>query len=96
MYAYLGEADKANYWIDRICKEGFSANDDGFPGDEDNGSTAAWYIFANLGIYPICPGKAECIVTKPLVENAKILGKSLDFSNTKNIISHDELLKRMK
>ena len=96
MYAYLGHPEKASYWVERVCAEGFSANDDGFPGDEDNGSTAAWYIFASLGLYPICPGKAEYTVTKPLVENAKILGKSLDLSNTKNIISHDELLKRMK
>ncbi len=96
MYAYLGEADKANYWLDRICKEGFSANDDGFPGDEDNGSTAAWYIFANLGLYPICPGKAEYTVTKQLVKNVKILGKALDLSDALNVISHENLLKKLK
>ena len=96
MYAYLGQPEKTHYWLERICAEGFSANDDGFPGDEDNGSTAAWYIFASLGLYPICPGKAEYTVTKPLVKNAKILGKSLDLSKAENIISHDELLKRMK
>ena len=29
-----------------------------FPGDEDNGSMSAWYLFSCLGFYPVCPGKA--------------------------------------
>ena len=61
IYAYFGEIEKTNYWVKRMCEEGFSWKDDGFPGDEDNGTTAAWYIFATLGIYPLCPGKDEYV-----------------------------------
>ena len=96
MYAYLGEQKKANFWLQHILEEGFSANDDGFPGDEDNGSTAAWYVFATLGIYPICPGKAEYTVTKQFAKNIKICGKKLNLKNAKNVISHEELIKRMR
>lgn len=96
MYAYLGEEKKANYWLERILNEGFSSKDYGFPGDEDNGSTAAWYIFASLGLYPICPGKAEYTVTKQFVKNAKICGKKLNLKNAKGVISHEELIKRLK
>lgn len=67
IYAYFGETEKTNYWIKRICEEGFSWQDDGFPGDEDNGTMAAWYIFASLGMYPICPGKNELVKFNPLV-----------------------------
>lgn len=95
MYAYLGEQEKADYWLDRICREGFSGNDDGYPGDEDNGTTAAWYIFANLGLYPICPGKAEYTVTKPRVTDIQILGKALDLTGCRGVISHEELMKRL-
>lgn len=28
---------------------------DGYPGDEDNGSMAAWYILVNIGMYPFSP-----------------------------------------
>ena len=55
IFAYFGNSDKTRYWVERICCEHFSHGVDGFPGDEDNGTTAAWYIFAKLGVYPVCP-----------------------------------------
>ena len=76
LYAYLGQTDKAEYWVGRMCKELFSAETDGYPGDEDNGSMSAWYIFSTLGMYPLCAGK-ELVKIKPLVKGAKILGKKI-------------------
>ena len=61
IYAYFGNVDKTVYWVERICNEHFSHGFDGFPGDEDNGTTAAWYIFAKLGIYPVCPANNRWI-----------------------------------
>ena len=61
IYAYFGEEEKAKDWVYRMALEEFSYEDDGFPGDEDNGSMAAWYIFACLGEYPLCPGKREFV-----------------------------------
>ncbi len=75
LYAYLGEKEKAEYWIERMCKEQFSSAI-GYPGDEDNGSMSAWYIFSTLGMYPLCAGK-EMVKIKPLVKSAKILGKKI-------------------
>ncbi len=93
IYNYFGYPEKTEYWLKKICAEGFSAEDDGFPGDEDNGTTAAWYIFACLGIYPITPGKPIFTNCKPMVDNIRILGKSLDLKNHGDIISYDELMK---
>ncbi len=59
LYAALGRRDKAAHWVHRMMAEGFSP--DAFPGDEDNGSMAAWYVLGTLGLYPLCPGKAEYI-----------------------------------
>jgi len=73
IYAFFGEREKTSYWVKRICKEGFSWKDDGFPGDEDNGSMAAWYIFAALGIYPLCPGKKELVLFDGLADSYEIL-----------------------
>ena len=77
IYAYLGENEKCAYWVHKMCREAFSATVDGYPGDEDNGTTSAWYIFSMLGMYPLCPGKRELVKIPPLVKSAKILGKAL-------------------
>ena len=29
-----------------------------FPGDEDTGSMAAWFLLSAMGFYPLSPGKA--------------------------------------
>ncbi len=78
IYAYFGERAKCEYWVEKICREGFSWHDDGFPGDEDNGTTACWYMFSCMGIYPLTPGKAEFVKVKGIVENVTINGKALN------------------
>ena len=72
IFSYLGEEEKTSYWVKKICEEGYSWRDDGFPGDEDNGTSAAWYIFACLGIYPLCPGKEEYVKFNGIAEEITI------------------------
>lgn len=72
LYALLGEKEKSEYWVEKIADEAFSPDEEGFPGDEDNGSMAGWYVFACLGFYPVCPGKNEYAYTKPLFKTIKI------------------------
>ena len=76
--AALGEVEKTEYWVKKLTREAFSSADDGYPGDEDNGTTSAWYILAVLGIYRLCPGKPEWIRFKRSVRSAKILGKEIE------------------
>ncbi len=57
IYAHFGETEKARYWVHKMALEAMSYEDDGFPGDDDNGTMSAWYIFACLGQYPLCAGK---------------------------------------
>ena len=90
----LGEVEKTSYWVEKMCNEVFSFEDDGFPGDEDNGSMALWYVFSNIGIYPFCPGKKEFVRTKKLVKNVKILGKEFDADKfTGNKIAYEDIIK---
>ncbi len=67
MYAELDVPEKTEYWLEKLC-QCFSWRPDGFPGDEDNGTMCAWYIFAKLGFYPTCPGKDTYIAVKPMVD----------------------------
>ncbi|RYF98451.1 MAG: glycoside hydrolase family 92 protein, partial [Caulobacteraceae bacterium] len=43
-----------------------------FPGDEDNGEMAAWYVLASLGLFPHCPGDPNWALSSPLVRRAKV------------------------
>ena len=77
MYVPLGAQEKTDFWVEKLARETFSSADNGYPGDEDNGTTSAWYIFAVLGFYRLCPGSTEWVKCKRLVKSAKILGKEI-------------------
>lgn len=83
IYAALGDVEKTAYWVEKLCKEAFSYEDDGFPGDEDNGSMALWYVFGVLGFYPFCPGKPEFVKGKKQVKKAFLYGKEIDADSFK-------------
>ena len=92
IYSALGCVEKTSYWVKKLC-EAFSFENDGFPGDEDNGSMALWYVFSTIGIYPFCPGKNEFVRTKKLARSVKILGKEFDAdSYTANKIPYSDVI----
>ena len=45
---------------------------DDFPGDEDNGEMASWYLFNALGFYPLCPGHPSYVLSTPLFPKATV------------------------
>jgi predicted alpha-1,2-mannosidase len=57
LFAAAGRPDRTRYWTRKVLDELYTTEN--FPGDEDTGSMAAWYIFSSLGFYPVCPGKPE-------------------------------------
>jgi len=76
LYAAIGRQEKTDHWVGRIVEELFSAESDGFPGDEDNGTMAAWYVLACLGVYQVCPGKVEYVRVKTPLCEVKVRGKA--------------------
>lgn len=65
MYASLGQPWKTEYWTRRACRELFNAGPNGFSGDDDNGSNAAWYMLSSIGLYPLTPGTPQYVFTSP-------------------------------
>lgn len=97
IYAALGCPEKSANIINRLCFECFNSGEKGFPGDEDNGTMAAWYIFSILGFYPYCPGKAEYLnVGKMLVTKAKICGKDWNPNDFGAKIPYSNFLNNLK
>ncbi len=84
LYSMVGHPEKTAYWVNRLVNDGFSSKVDGLPGDEDNGSMGAWYVFATLGFYPVCPGNAEYITGVCNAERAEVdlwNGRTLTIEN---------------
>lgn len=90
LFAAMGQTEKTAYWVERLAKETMSWRPDGFPGDEDNGTMAAWYIFAVMGMYPLCPGKPAYIKGKQLADEVELCGKPLRISG-EGWIAFDEI-----
>ena len=87
LYAMIGYPEKTAHWVNRMISEGFSSDAKGFPGDEDNGSMGAWYVFSVLGMYPVCPGDAEYVFGACSAEHAKVHlwnGNVLEIENRLN------------
>lgn len=87
LYNYAGEPWKTQYWSREIMDKLYSANPDGYCGDEDNGQTSAWYVFSSLGFYPVCPGSNEYILGSPLFRSVAIdleNGKTLTIKSSDN------------
>jgi predicted alpha-1,2-mannosidase len=66
LYNYSGEPWKAQYRAREVMDKLYSANPDGYCGDEDNGQTSTWYVFSAMGFYTVCPGADEYVFGSPL------------------------------
>lgn len=90
LFAYTDHPEYSQLLIKQLTKV-FDDSINGYPGDEDNGSMSAWYIFACLGFYPVCPGTDEYVfgisqfdkIVLHLHENKKftIITKRNNFQN---------------
>ena len=72
LYNYAGAPWKAQMHVRDVMERLYSANPDGYCGDEDNGQTSAWYVFSALGFYPVCPASGELVLGSPLFPYAEV------------------------
>ena len=87
LYDYAGQPWKAQHWVRETMDRLYSAQPDGYCGDEDNGQTSAWYVFSALGFYPVCPASGEYILGTPYFNKAIVHlenGRTLTFKALNN------------
>lgn len=72
LFSYAGKPEMAQPLLKQLMTQCFDASTSGYPGDEDNGSMASWYLFNSLGFYPVTPGAGEYVIGMPLVKKATI------------------------
>lgn len=70
VYTAAGRQDKAAYWARKVLEELYTV--ESYPGDEDTGSMAAWYILSSLGFFSLCPAKPDYMLGAPLFPSATL------------------------
>jgi predicted alpha-1,2-mannosidase len=70
LYTVAGSPTRTQYWVRRTMDVLYTPDD--FPGDEDNGEMASWYLFNALGFYPLCPGHPSYVLSTPLFPKATV------------------------
>ena len=87
LYDYAGEPWKAQRWVREVMDRFYSAQPDGYCGDEDNGQTSAWYVFSSMGFYPVCPGSGQYVIGTPYFDKMTLhlpKGKTLTVISKNN------------
>lgn len=72
LYNWAGAPWKTQYHVRDVMKKLYSAAPDGYPGDEDNGQTSAWYVFSALGFYPVTPAVGQYAIGSPLFRTVRM------------------------
>ena len=65
LYNYLGKPWKCQKWIREIVDRFYGNEPGSLSGNDDCGQMSAWYMFAAMGFYPVCPGTPYYILASP-------------------------------
>jgi len=71
-YNYCGRPWMTQRRLRTIIELWFTNSPLGICGDEDSGAMSSWMAFSALGIYPVCPGKAEYALTSPMFDEIEL------------------------
>jgi predicted alpha-1,2-mannosidase len=66
LYNYIRKPAKTQVRVRQIISSFYSDAPDGLIGNEDCGQMSAWYVFAAMGMYPVCPGSEIYALSAPL------------------------------
>ena len=70
LYDYTGQPWKTQDAVREILRTEYRNTPGGLSGNDDAGAMSAWYIFASLGFYPVCPGSGEYALGAPAFSEA--------------------------
>jgi len=72
LYALADKPWRTQELVNEICKTKYINSVDGLCGNDDCGQMSAWYIFSNLGFYPVNPCGGEYVLGAPQLEKGTI------------------------
>ena len=72
LFYWTGEPSRSQQVVRKVLTETYSTAPGGICGNEDCGQMSAWYVMASIGLYPVCPGSGEYLMTAPLFKETVI------------------------
>ncbi|GAA0463244.1 alpha-1,2-mannosidase [Paractinoplanes deccanensis] len=72
VYNWLQAPAKGTDALYRAVAEMYDTTPSGLPGNDDQGSLSAWYVFANLGVYPAIYGTGDLVISAPMYSSITI------------------------
>ncbi|MFT4257066.1 MAG: GH92 family glycosyl hydrolase [Pseudoxanthomonas sp.] len=74
MYLYAGQPWRTQEIVRETLARMYVGSEigQGYPGDEDNGESSAWWLFAALGFYPLQMGSEDLAIGSPLFARATV------------------------
>lgn len=65
LFNYAGEPWKTQRAVRHIMRTEYQNTPGGLAGNDDAGQMSAWYLFAAMGFYPVCPGTPYYVMASP-------------------------------
>lgn len=65
LYNWVGVPYKTQAIVKKILREQYSNKESGLPGNDDLGAMGAFYVFGNIGLFPVIPGVGGLSVSSP-------------------------------
>ena len=84
MFNYAGAPWRTQEEVRHIINTEYLNAPGGLSGNDDAGQMSAWYIFASLGFYPVCPGTPYYMIASPIFKKAVL---NLENNNKFTIIA---------
>ncbi|WP_208543223.1 GH92 family glycosyl hydrolase [Marilutibacter alkalisoli] len=74
MYLYAGQPWRTQEIVRETLARMYVGSEigQGYPGDEDNGESSTWWLFAALGFYPLQMGSEHLVIGSPLFTRATV------------------------
>lgn len=72
LYDYTSQPWKTQRAVREILRSEYRDAPGGLSGNDDAGQMSAWYVFASLGLYPVCPGSGRYALGSPVFGRAQI------------------------
>jgi predicted alpha-1,2-mannosidase len=69
-FSYARRPDRTSYWAHRVM-DGLYGLELGYPGNEDSGAMASWYVFSALGFFPNA-GQPVYLLNGPLFRRSEL------------------------
>ncbi|MES2429251.1 MAG: GH92 family glycosyl hydrolase [Bacteroidota bacterium] len=94
LYNFTNEANKTQFYINKILNEQYSNKPDGLVGNDPNGQVSSWYVMSALGIYNITPGQQQFQIGLPQFDKAVINlenGKKFTIVNSGSSVARNNI-----